>query len=77
MTHLTTITVTLIPATEINDGVRDHLSVAEAARTMRVSETAIRRAAKKAGVRKIAGRTVRGGILIAAYPVPIVITYHA
>jgi DeoR/GlpR family transcriptional regulator of sugar metabolism len=69
--------VTLIPAAKINDGVRSHVSVAEAARILGVSEASIRRAARKAGVQKIAGRTVRGGILIQAYPVPLVITYSA
>ena len=69
--------VTLITAEEINNGVRAHVSVAEAAERLEVSESTIRRAAKRAGVNKIAGRTVRGGILIDAYPVPMVITYSA
>lgn len=67
--------MTLIPAAAINTGLRAHYSVAEAARAMGVSETTIRRAAKAAGVARIAGRTVAGGILIAARPVDIVIVY--
>ena len=69
--------VTLIPAEQVNTGVRAHVSVAEAAEKLGVSESTIRRAATRAGVRKIAGRTVRGGILIEAHPVPMVITYSA
>ena len=69
--------VTLIPTKEINEGTKHHLSVAEAATKLDVSETTIRRAAARAGVKKIAGRTVRGGILIANHPYPVVITYSA
>lgn len=67
--------ITLIPVEQINTGIRAHYSVAEAARALHVSEASIRRAAKRAGVRRIAGSTVRGGILIDARPVPIVIAY--
>jgi hypothetical protein len=70
-------TVTLIPVAEINSGTRSHLSLSEAAKKLGCSESAIRRAARRAGVRKITGRTVRGGILIERYPAPIVITYSA
>ncbi|HVZ31850.1 MAG TPA: hypothetical protein VG963_05460 [Polyangiaceae bacterium] len=69
--------VTLIPVEEINVGIRSHVSVAEAAQKMGVSESTIRRAARSAGVRKIAGRTVRGGILIHRRPVDLVIAYSA
>jgi hypothetical protein len=69
--------VQLIPVGEVNQGVRKHLSVSEAAKEIGCSESAIRRAAKAAGVAKISGRTVRGGILIEANPVPICITYSA
>lgn len=67
--------MTLISAEEVNDGVRRHMSVAEAAVACGCSESRIRRAARRLGVTKIAGGTVRGGILIPAHPVPIVITY--
>jgi IS30 family transposase len=77
MTEPQKMKVTLIPTAEINAGLKQHFSVAEAAAHLGVAESTIRRAAKKAGVKKIAGRSVRGGILIAARPVPIVITYHA
>lgn len=70
-------TITLIPAHEINTGVRAHVSVGEAARMIGVSEATIRRHAKRAGVRKIAGRGVHGGILIDRHPVPLVIAYSA
>ncbi len=70
-------TTKLIPASEINDGTRLHLSVAEAAQKLGCSESTIRRAAARLGVERIAGRTVRGGILIDRSPVPIVITYSA
>jgi len=67
--------LTLIPPAEINTGTSHHVGVAEAARMLGVSESTIRRAARAAGVQRIAGRTVRGGILIARHPVPIVIAY--
>lgn len=69
--------VTLIPAAELNNGTRHHCNVTEAAKLLGVTESAIRRAAKRAGVRKIAGQTVRGGILIDRHPVPVVIAYTA
>lgn len=69
--------ITLIPAANVNDGVRAHLSVREAATRLGISESAIRRAARRAGVTSIAGPAVAGGILIDARPVPIVITYSA
>ena len=72
---MATIDLTLIPTAEINHGTRAHVSVAEAATRLGVSESTIRRAAKAAGVARIDGRTVAGGILIDASPVPLVITY--
>lgn len=69
--------ITLIPVAEVNEGTKSHLSLAEAAQALGVSESTIRRAARKAGVRKIAGRTVRGGIVIDRHPIPIVIAYSA
>ena len=69
--------ITLISTSEINNGVRHHCTLAEAAGKLGVSVSTIRRAAKRAGVRKIAGRTVCGGILIDRHPVPVVITYSA
>lgn len=69
--------VTLIPVEQVNEGVRKHLSVSEAAIELGCSESRIRRAARAVGVSKISGRTVRGGILIDAHPVPIVIAYSA
>lgn len=69
------IRASLIPAAHVNDGVRDHLSVAEAAVALGVHDSTIYRAARRLGVQRISGRTVRGGILIEAHPVPIVIVY--
>lgn len=74
---MSALAVTLVSAGSVNDGVRSHLSLADAARALGCSESRIRRAARAAGVKRISGRTVRGGILIAANPVPIVITYAA
>lgn len=65
----------LIPTSEINTGLRRHVSIVEAAKTLGVSESTIRRAVAKLGVRKIAGRTVRGGLVIEASPVDLCITY--
>lgn len=70
-------TIKLIPAAEINNGTRIHCSVREAAKLLGVSESALRRAARAAGVTKIAGSTVSGGILIERHPNPIVVTYAA
>lgn len=67
-------TATLIPAAAINQDLYQHLSVTEAARYLGVSASTIRRAAKRLGVQRIGGRTVRGGILIEAR-VPVVIAY--
>lgn len=69
--------ITLIPVAEVNEGTKSHLSLTEAAQALGVSESTIRRAARKAGVKKIAGRTVRGGIVIERHPIPIVIAYSA
>lgn len=69
------LTVTLIPVAEVNQGVRAHVNVAEAAAKIGCSEATIRRAAKRAGVKRIAGRVVAGGILIDTNPVPMVIVY--
>lgn len=75
MTRL--IAVTLIPASEINRGVYNHCTLAEAARLLGRSESALRRAAKRAGVTRIAGRTVRGGMVFDRAPVPVVVPYSA
>lgn len=69
--------MTLIPAEKVNEGVRSHLTVAEAARELGCTESRIRSAARRLGARQFSGRTVRGGVLIPAQPVPIVITYSA
>lgn len=74
---MASVTVTLIPAEQINRGLYHHCSVAEAAAILGVSESTIRRAAHKAGVRRLGGRTVRGGIVFDRHPVPIAITYSA
>lgn len=70
-------TISLIPTAQINEGVRKHLTLAEAAADIGCSEARIRRAARKLGVQRIAGRTVHGGILITGIHVPIVIAYAA
>jgi len=69
------LSATLIPGSEINNGVRAHVSVAEAAKMLGVSEATVRRAARRLGVRRIAGRTIRGGMLIDRSPVPLLIAY--
>lgn len=73
------IVVELIPVGQVNEGVRRHLSLSEASAELGVSTSWIRSRARSLGVSRIAGRTVRGGILItqsiAALPLPIVITY--
>lgn len=74
---MTTMRIELIPAAAINDGVRHHVSVTDAAAILGTSESTIRRAARRLGVRRITGRTVRGGILIDRHPVPVVIAYSA
>ena len=71
------IQMTLIPASEINHGVRHHCSLSEAAALLSVSESALRRAARRLGVTRIHGPSVRGGLLIARSPADVVITYHA
>lgn len=65
----------LIGAGEINNGVRLHLSVAEAAKRLGVSESAIRYSARRLGVIRFSGKSVRGGVLIRSAPADIVITY--
>jgi len=65
----------LVPTAEINTGIRAHVSVSEAARRLGVSETTVRRAIRALGVTRVSGRTVAGGILIDASPVPMVIAY--
>lgn len=68
--------MTLIPVEQVNYGVRLHLTVAEAAAALGCTESRIRSAARRLGARKLSsGCTVRGGVLIQAQPVPIVITY--
>lgn len=70
-----TTTYSLIPTAEINTGVRAHVNVAEAAKRLGVSESTVRRAIRALGVTRVSGRTVRGGILIDAGRVPMVIAY--
>jgi excisionase family DNA binding protein len=71
------INVTLIPASEVNNGTKIHCSVREAAKILGVSDSTIRRAARKAGVKRISGSSVRGGILIDRHPFALVIAYSA
>ena len=70
-------TIRLIPVDEINQGVRYHCSLTEAARKLDVSESALRRAVKQLGVKRVSGQTVRGGILVEHSPFPIVVSYSA
>lgn len=67
--------ITLVPFSQVNDGIRMFMSVTEAARELNISEATIRRSAAKAGVKKFSGRTTRGGVVIDAHPFPIIITY--
>jgi len=54
----------LIAVEQINDGVRAHVDADEAARYMGISMSTFYQRARRLGVRRIAGRTVHGGILI-------------
>lgn len=66
----------LIETKDINGtSVYRHMTLAEASRHVQVSESTIRRHAKRAGVQRISGRTVAGGIVIDASPVPVCVTY--
>ena len=68
--------MTLIPVDRSNEGVRLHLTVAEAAAALGCTESRIRSAAPPPRARKLSsGCTVRGGVLIPGPNEPIVITY--
>ena len=52
-------------------------TVAEAAAKLGVSESAIRRAARRLGVRKISGPTVAGFVRFSSQPIDVVLPYSA
>lgn len=68
-------TASLVPAPTSTDPTRMHCSVAAAARVLGVSQSTIRRAGRKLGIRRFSGRTVAGAMLIARHPYDIVIVY--
>ena len=72
--------IKLITTAEINSPnarARSHETVAGAAEYLGVSETTVRRAIARLGVKKISGRTVAGGILIDAGRIDLCISYTA
>lgn len=65
----------IVPPPTIGDPTRRHQSVREAAVYLGVSESTIRRTARRLGVRRFAGRAVAGTLLIAAHPFDIAIVF--
>jgi DeoR/GlpR family transcriptional regulator of sugar metabolism len=69
-------TTTLItPAEKANLTVACVYNAAEAAAKLGVAETTIRRECRKAGVKKIAGRTVAGFVRFTSQPVDVVLPF--
>jgi predicted transcriptional regulator len=68
-------TASLITTAEQNKMVTAFCTVAEAAKQLGRSESAVRKHAKKLGVKKIKGRGISGFILFDAYPVPVTVAY--
>jgi hypothetical protein len=50
-------------------------TVGDAAKSLGVSGSTIRRKAAKLGVRKLSGRSVAGFVLFESHPVPVVVAY--
>ena len=70
----------LVTIAERDRVVSSHLSIDDAARVLRVSDSTLRRVVRRLGVRRIAGPTVAGFILVdepTLHRLPIAIAYHA
>ena len=65
----------LISHEEHQNGLFLYSSVEEAAKRLGVAETTIRRAARAAGAKRLAGRTIRGFVAFDRSPVPVSIAY--